>query len=581
MPKHSKEHSFSEERDSANEIQVAAFRLKLGIVIALVLLTIVILWLSYRNSWRAGEEQVLLRLEGITSTLALTIDGDMVQSLIEKYPEEDDITANDQDEDYQKLHNMLLENQKTHSLKTPIYLLVRDHQKAKKNEKVDAFFFAGISGKPNWRHKYTPPDTLMNDYFEGGRLTAYKDKHGTWLSAFSPIYNSKNEVVAVVQADNPFDDFVKKIRLQVLQQLAILWSVFIVVLIALYRFVVAFSKKLTRAHSTVQSKNAELVTAYDELSHKNQEIQKAHLQVKTAHSTVQSKNNELVIAYDELSHKNQEIQKAHLQVNEKARELRMSLEKLSATQNELVQAQKMAAMGQLVAGVAHELNTPLGIAVTGASSLQFEIEELQKADDLSEIDPEDLEDGMDTINEASKLILSNLKRAADLVKSFKRLAIEKEDEKISHFNIKEHLQDVMMSLKPLLKKTNILFTLDCPDKLEVSSFPGPISQIIFDLVTNVICHAYDTDEKGHISISIKSKEKDLLLKFSDDGKGMSSEVCKSIFDPFFTTQRGKGGIGLGMHLVHNLVSQVLRGTIQVESQEGKGTAFRITFPLVA
>lgn len=254
-------------------------------------------------------------------------------------------------------------------------------------------------------------------------------------------------------------------------------------------------------------------------------------------------------------------------------------EELKTTQEHLMQSKKMAALGELVAGVAHEINTPIGIGVTGMSTLEDRtkaIVTLYEQDDLSK---EEFELYLKTVTDASQAVLSNLHRAADLIRTFKLVAVDQSSEEQRKFKFKEYLNDILMSMQPKLKKTNHQIEVNCPEDLELVSYPGAFSRIITNLIINSLVHGFEEIDKGKIVFDLSVNQDYLYMRYSDNGKGISPDVLEKIFDPFFTTKRGQGGTGLGMHIVYNLVTQTLNGKIKCSSTPGNGTQFLITIPI--
>lgn len=260
------------------------------------------------------------------------------------------------------------------------------------------------------------------------------------------------------------------------------------------------------------------------------------------------------------------------------KELQQAMGTIQQTQKQLVESEKMVALGNLVAGVSHEINTPIGIGVTAASYMEEKYKAFMTLYQSNRMKRSDLDDYLKTVNETTGMIQTNLQRASELVKSFKQVAVDRSVEMRRSFAIKEYIQEVLISLKPNLKKTKHHVTLTGSDGIQLYSDPGAISQIITNLIMNSIVHAYAPNVEGHISIQITKQPHDLVLLYTDDGKGMPQEIVDQIFNPFFTTNRGGGGTGLGMHIVYNLVTQSLGGTIQCESTVGEGSTFRIRIP---
>jgi PAS domain S-box-containing protein len=249
-------------------------------------------------------------------------------------------------------------------------------------------------------------------------------------------------------------------------------------------------------------------------------------------------------------------------------------------EKELVQYEKMTALGNLVAGVAHEINTPLGIGITASTFLEDStVKYLIKlnAGDATEADTRKF---ADIVSEASSLIYSNLKRAADQVNSFKTVAVDQASGEFRSFGIKNYINDVLLSLRPKYKRTGHHISLNCPEDLEIYSSPGAFSQIITNLIINSLDHGLSDREAGQMVIDIKRDGQSLLFHYADNGKGMKKETSERIFEPFYTTSKKNGGTGLGMHIVHTIVTQTLKGTIECHSTEGIGTEFLMQVPMM-
>ncbi len=285
---------------------------------------------------------------------------------------------------------------------------------------------------------------------------------------------------------------------------------------------------------------------------------------------------------DELSDANNELthHKSNLEylVNERTKELKKSLENLKRTQDCLIQSEKMAALGGLVAGVAHEINTPVGIGVTAASHLEAKTQKFVEVYKAGRLSRGDFESYINIAMQSSNMILANMNRAADLIQSFKQVAVDQSSEERRSFKIKEYVNEILASLHPQFKKTPYEITVNCPDDFAVNSFPGAFSQILTNLLMNSLKHGFERLDKGTISIEILRVTEDVKITYQDSGRGMSEENLKKIFDPFFTTKRGQGGSGLGMPIVYNLITQTLGGTIQCSSTFGKGAQFKLKFP---
>ena len=258
--------------------------------------------------------------------------------------------------------------------------------------------------------------------------------------------------------------------------------------------------------------------------------------------------------------------------------LEESLEKLHRTQKEMIQSAKMAALGDLVAGVAHEVNTPIGVSVTAASFLAERTRQLRELYEKGEMKRSDLEKYLSLAEESSGSVLSNLERAAELVQSFKKVAADQSSEEKRVFGMKNYLEQILLSLRPQFKRTPHQVSMDCPDDLTLDSYPGAIMQIMTNLIMNSLLHGFADGRPGEISIKVEPAGENVLLTYRDTGVGMDREQKERIYDPFYTTTRGSGGTGLGMNIVYNLVTQTLKGSILLESAPGQGAVFLLTLP---
>ena len=259
--------------------------------------------------------------------------------------------------------------------------------------------------------------------------------------------------------------------------------------------------------------------------------------------------------------------------------LNSTLKTLQATQASLLNAEKMAALGRLVAGVAHEVNTPLGIGVTASSHLSEEVKSLSKAYADGSITNTKMAEFLRNAEESAQIIGKNLVRAADLVRSFKKVAVDQNNEIAMQINMKAYVDDVLLSLRPQLKQTNHKVHVVCDETLEIMTYPGILSQLLTNLVSNSLCHAFTDSDEGEIFIEFFTTGDDRIhLKYRDTGRGIPVDFIDKIFEPFVTSKRGDGGTGLGLHIVHNLVTQKLLGTVDCHSVFGNGVTFEISWP---
>ncbi|MDM8549539.1 AAA family ATPase [Desulfobacterales bacterium HSG2] len=262
-------------------------------------------------------------------------------------------------------------------------------------------------------------------------------------------------------------------------------------------------------------------------------------------------------------------------VDERTRQLEESLETLRRTQDHLVQSEKMAALGGLVAGVAHEINTPVGIGISEASFIKAKTRSFSESYRSGSLRRSDFEKYIRNATESAASILTNLGRAADLIASFKQVAADQSSDQRRRFALKPYIREILVSLSPKFKKTSHTITVNCPEDLEIDSHPGAFSQIIANFVTNSLLHGFEGIESGKIRFDVTTEGEDILFRYSDNGVGMDEESLGRVFDPFFTTKRTRGGTGLGMHIVFNLVTQTMGGEIKCSSTPGEGTGFLI------
>jgi len=260
-------------------------------------------------------------------------------------------------------------------------------------------------------------------------------------------------------------------------------------------------------------------------------------------------------------------------------ELSETLSKLKTTQEQLIESEKMAALGNLVAGVAHEINTPVGNSVTAASTLVEETTSFTTSVIAGQLKRSTLNNYLDLATEASEIILSNLQRAGELIQSFKQVAVDRTSLERRTFPLKSYLSEILVTLEPQLKKTPHRVTVTGDNTIHINSYPGAFAQIMTNLIVNSIVHAYPTNKPGCIQLDIQQQSQQIIIQYQDDGCGIEEQYLNNIFEPFFTTNRDHGGSGLGMHIVYNLITQKLKGTIKVTSQVNLGTIFTIALPL--
>ena len=266
-------------------------------------------------------------------------------------------------------------------------------------------------------------------------------------------------------------------------------------------------------------------------------------------------------------------------ITQQKEELTETLDVLRKTQKKLVESEKMASLGSLVTGVAHEINTPVGIIITAISNLSDRLKALMGKYQENKMKKSDLDSFLGYTEKTSNLILSNSQRTGDLVKSFKRVSVDQSTEQRRQFKLHNYIKDVLMSLEPKFKGLDLEINIDCDEYLVWNSYPGILAQIITNLVINSLVHGFSGGSSGKIDFEIKRIDNRLRFIYRDSGKGMGEDVLQRIFDPFFTTNK-RTGTGLGIHIIYNLITQKLDGTIEVESKVGKGSKFIMEFPFM-
>ena len=264
-----------------------------------------------------------------------------------------------------------------------------------------------------------------------------------------------------------------------------------------------------------------------------------------------------------------------------ANEVEKRSARLQQANESLMRAEKMASLGNMVAGIAHEINTPVGIILTGASHLTGETEKLKRLYQSDDLSMEEMDAFIASTEEATTLILSNAHRAADLIHSFKQVAVDRTAGERRTFSLKGYINEILLSLRPQLKKRPITVTVDGPDDLNLDSYPGALSQVITNLVMNSLTHGFEEAQEGNITLQFTRIRDDVNIIYHDDGKGIPDEYRQCIFDPFFTTRRNLGGSGLGLNIVFNLVSKILGGTVALADPSEPGSTFVLRLPIRA
>jgi signal transduction histidine kinase len=255
---------------------------------------------------------------------------------------------------------------------------------------------------------------------------------------------------------------------------------------------------------------------------------------------------------------------------------------LRKTQDSLIEAEKLAALGGLVAGVAHEVNNPVGISLTVASSLARRCELFSDELARGELKRSQLTEFIQRNREAATQLVANLQRAGELIQSFKQVAVDRSHIERRVFDLKELTEQVIASLRPGLSKSRVTLTFTCEPGITMNSYPGPYGQVVTNIVLNAVAHAFPPGQSGTMEVHAALEDADqVAITFFDNGRGMAPDVRRRAFEPFFTTRRSQGGTGLGLHIVHNIITGRLGGRISISSEPERGTTFRVVIPRAA
>ncbi len=268
------------------------------------------------------------------------------------------------------------------------------------------------------------------------------------------------------------------------------------------------------------------------------------------------------------------------ELNTKTKQLEESLINLQQTQQKLIESEKLSALGNLVSGIAHEVNTPLGNAITGSSVIDKETQTLVEEFNNGTLKRSTMEKRLHIIQETSSLLSRTLNYASGLIKSFKQISVDQVTNDIREIQIKDYIEEVFLTNHNKLKLVPAKVTIEADDDLVIKTSPGVISQIINNLIQNSIKHGFDNYKgEAQIIVTLKEKDENLIIQYEDNGIGINEDIKEKVFEPFVTTKRNSGGTGLGLNIVYNLIIQKLKGSLEMTSTENIGTKFIITIPM--
>lgn len=284
----------------------------------------------------------------------------------------------------------------------------------------------------------------------------------------------------------------------------------------------------------------------------------------------------------ELSEAKDRAEQALAQLSQAKDRAELALEQLQAAQHQLVQSEKMASLGQLVAGVAHEVNTPLGVALTATTFLEERAHTVTGRFEKGSLSKSELRGFLGDTEESTQMIERNLDRAAHLIASFKQVSVDRTSDGRRRFELAGYIDDLIASLEITWKRRPISLSVHCPQRLELDSFPGALGQVLTNLIQNALLHAFEPEQQGQMEIRVRELDASMIeLRFCDNGLGVDAAQLGKIFEPFYTTKRNQGGTGLGLHVTWNLVVQKLGGNLSVSSTPGEGLVFVLRFPKIA
>lgn len=337
---------------------------------------------------------------------------------------------------------------------------------------------------------------------------------------------------------------------------------------------VIYQEKLALTQSKVISANSKLDEQNLMLE---QEVARKTSSLSTTMLKMELQQRELLDQQQKLQAENNRRSLTERTLLETNNELKGSINELKKAQERLLDTEKMAALGSMSAEVTHEINTPIGVSITSTTYLTDLLSKLKSDIDSNKLSKRELNDFTNNSKQGLDLLLNNLERASELITSYKQVAVDQISEKIRQINLARYIDEIIHSLHPKLKKSNHTIKVNCPNDAEIYCHAGAISQIFTNLIINSVVHGLKDINRGKITIDIQLNGEQVRIMYKDNGHGLSEQQLAHLFDPFFTTEATKGGIGLGTHIVHNLVTDTLGGSIHATSVVNEGLAYEIKF----
>ncbi|XQW85745.1 ATP-binding protein [Thalassotalea piscium] len=339
--------------------------------------------------------------------------------------------------------------------------------------------------------------------------------------------------------------------------------------------------ELVRHREELAAAQAEVVSSNNKLDEQNlileQEVAKKTSSLSNTMLKMETQQRELLEQQTKLKAENTRRSHTEKTLTQTNKELKNSITELNKAQVRILEAEKMAILGSLSAEVTHEVNTPIGVSITSTSYLSDMLNELKADIEHNKLSKKGLESFVEKAEQSIELQLNNLNRASDLISSYKQVAVDQTSDKIRQIDLNKYMHEIVNSLTPKLKKTHHLVKIDCPQTVEVYCHAGAISQIFTNLIVNSLTHGLENIERGEINIEISRQNNTIHIRYFDNGIGVSQQQLDHLFEPFYTTKSGKGGTGLGTHIIHGLVVDTLNGKIVATSPEGQGLCFDICF----
>jgi C4-dicarboxylate-specific signal transduction histidine kinase len=287
---------------------------------------------------------------------------------------------------------------------------------------------------------------------------------------------------------------------------------------------------------------------------------------------------EMLTQQKQLTEENNRRRKTETTLITTNKDLKSSIQELSKAQDRLLEAEKMASLGQLSAEVSHEINTPIGISITSTSYLSDSINKLNQDINDQKLSKRTIDLFIANAQQSVALLSNNLQRSAELITSFKQVAVDQTNDKVRLISVAKYLDEIIQSIHPKLKKTTHRIKVNCDPHIEVYSHPGAIAQIIINLLINSIIHGFNEINRGEMTIDITLEHHQLIINYRDNGVGLKQDELALLFNAFYTTKGEQGGTGLGTHIIKNLVEDTLNGSIHAESKLGEGLYYQITLP---